>query len=157
MMRHKLILGVVIAALVAVPAAFANYAYRDGNGVLQQIFSITCLGTIICPGQIPINTSGSPMVGFAGSPMPSTFASAGSQQNGLAVSGVTSLTVPPGTTCALITVEGASVRRTSDGSTPSASAGTPIYPQTWTDCGPLSSYKFYAVSGSPTIDAEYFK
>ena len=97
MMRHKLILGVVIAALVAVPAAFANYAYRDGNGVLQQIFSITCLGTIICPGQIPINTSGSPMVGFAGSPMPSTFASAGSQQNGLAVSGVTSLTVPPGT------------------------------------------------------------
>jgi hypothetical protein len=79
-------------------------------------------------------------------------------QYGLAVGTNTTLTVPPTTLCAYITVETASVRRTSDGTSASTTVGTLFTSGTqWTDCGPLASYKFTAVSGSPTIDVEYFR
>lgn len=86
------------------------------------------------------------------------YQSAGTGQFALAVSTNTQLTVPNGSTCAYITVETANVRRTSDGTSASASNGTLIASGTqWTDCGPLAGYKFTAVSGSPTLDVEYFK
>jgi hypothetical protein len=86
------------------------------------------------------------------------YISAGTSQYGLAVSTNTTLTVPAETTCAYITVEGASVRRTSDGTSATTSNGTLFTSGTqWTDCGPLASYKFTAVSGSPTLDVEYSK
>lgn len=85
------------------------------------------------------------------------YLSSGANQMALAVSTNTQLTVPPNTRCAYITVEGASVRRTSDGTSATTTVGTLIAPQGWSDCGPLGSYKFTAVSGSPTIDVEYFK
>jgi hypothetical protein len=89
---------------------------------------------------------------------PHGFASAGAGQFGLSVTTNTQLTVPAGTTCAYITVETANVRRTSDGTSASSSNGTLFTSGTqWADCGPLSQYKFTAVSGSPTLDVEYFQ
>lgn len=86
------------------------------------------------------------------------YQSAGTGQFGLAISTNTQLTVPTGAICAYITVETASVRRTSDGSSASTTVGTLLASGTqWTDCGPLAGYKFTAVSGSPTLDVEYFK
>ena len=86
------------------------------------------------------------------------YISAGAGQMGLAIGTGTKLAVPQGTICAYITVEGSSVRRTSDGNQPSTTIGTllPAGAQ-WTDCGPLWVYQFTAVSGSPTLDVEYFK
>lgn len=81
-------------------------------------------------------------------------------QFALPVTSSTQLTVPPQTVCAYITLEGGNIRRTSDGSTPTASVGTLlIAPNGWSDCGPLGAYKFTTanVSSSPTLDVEYFK
>lgn len=87
-----------------------------------------------------------------------SWASSGTAQFGLAVTTNTQLTVPAGTVCAYITVESASVRRTSDGTSASTTNGTLIPSGAqWTDCGPLSAYKFTAVSGSPKLDVEYFQ
>lgn len=95
---------------------------------------------------------------FAQSVKIGPYQSAGTAQYGLAVGTNTVLTVPLGTMCAYITVEGANIRRTSDGTSATTSNGTLFTSGTqWTDCGPLSGYKFTAVSGSPTIDVEYFK
>lgn len=86
------------------------------------------------------------------------YVSAGTGQFALAISTNTVLTVPAGTICAYITVETANIRRTSDGTSASSSNGTLFTSGTqWSDCGPLAAYKFTAVSGSPTIDVEYFK
>jgi hypothetical protein len=86
------------------------------------------------------------------------YQSTGAGQFGLAISTNTQLTVPTGTICAYITVETANVRRTSDGTSASTTVGTLFASGTqWTDCGPLAGYKFTAVSGSPTLDVEYFK
>ena len=79
-------------------------------------------------------------------------------QFGLAVTTNTKLTVPGGAMCAYITVETASVRRTNDGTAATTTNGTLFASGTqWADCGPLAQYKFTAVSGSPTLDVEYFK
>lgn len=87
-----------------------------------------------------------------------SYESSGASQMGLTVGTNTTLTVPAGTTCAQITVETANVRRTSDGTSASTTVGTLITSGSqWQDCGPLSQYKFTAVSGSPTLDVEYFK
>ena len=86
------------------------------------------------------------------------YQSAGTGQFGLAVGTNTQLTVPTGTICAYVTVETAAVRRTSDGTGATTTNGTLFASGTqWTDCGPLSTYKFTAVTGSPTLDIEYFK
>jgi hypothetical protein len=86
---------------------------------------------------------------------------AGGAQYGLAVSGVTTLTVPSGAKCASILSETANVRYTTSGTTPSASVGMgPIVPGTPLQfCGSatLAALKFFAVSGSPTLDVEYFQ
>jgi hypothetical protein len=79
-------------------------------------------------------------------------------QFGLAVTTNTQLTVPKGALCAYITVETASVRRTNDGTAATTTVGTLFAAGTqWADCGALAQYKFTAVSGSPTLDVEYFK
>lgn len=86
------------------------------------------------------------------------YQSTGPSQYGLAVGTNTTLTVPNGTVCAYITVEVASVRRTTDGTGATTTNGTLFTSGTqWTDCGPLSSFRFTAVTGSPTLDVEYFK
>lgn len=83
---------------------------------------------------------------------------AGLNQYGLAIATATKLTVPNGAICAEITVETAPVRRTSDGTAPTTSVGTlfAVGAQFY-DCGPLAVEQFTAVSGSPTLDIEYFK
>lgn len=83
--------------------------------------------------------------------------SSGTGQNGLAIGTNTTLTVPQKTNCAHFSLETANVRVTSDGSSASSSNGDLILAGTsWTDCGPLSSLKFTAVSGSPTLNVRYF-
>lgn len=87
-----------------------------------------------------------------------TYTSSGAQQNALPVTTNTQLTVPANTKCAYITVEVASVRRTSDTTSASTTNGTLFAAGAqWSDCGPLAAYKFTAVSGSPTLTVEYFK
>lgn len=150
-MKRTLMAATIAALIASMATAFANYFYRDGNGALQQFFSFVCQGTTICPGQVLINSSG---IARAMPP----FVSAGAGQFGLAVGSNTQLSVPGASTCAFITVEGASIRRTSDGSSATASNGTLIQQGAqWQDCGPLSAYKFTAVTGSPTLDVEYFQ
>jgi hypothetical protein len=86
------------------------------------------------------------------------YLSSGAGQFGLSVTTNTQLTVPALTTCAYITVESASVRRTSDNTSATTTNGTLFASGTqWSDCGPLAAYKFTAVSGSPTLDVEYFQ
>lgn len=90
--------------------------------------------------------------------VPYNYQSAGTGQFALAVSTNTQLTVPANALGAYITVEGASVRRTSDGTGATTTNGTLFAAGAqWADFGPLSSYKFTAVSGSPTLDVEYFR
>jgi len=48
----------VLLIWVIPAAAIANYAYRDGNGTLQTIFSFICLGSNICPAQVLIDSTG---------------------------------------------------------------------------------------------------
>jgi hypothetical protein len=87
-------------------------------------------------------------------------AGAGTSQFGLPVGTGTTLTVPKGAICAYITVESGNVRRTSDGTTPTTTVGTPLLAGSqWADCGPLASYQFAATNilSSPTLDVEYFK
>lgn len=87
-----------------------------------------------------------------------SYISAGTGQFALAIGTNTQLTVPAGSVCAEITVEGASIRRTSDTTGATTTNGTLIQTGAqWQDCGPLAAYKFTAVSGSPTLDVEYFK
>lgn len=87
-----------------------------------------------------------------------SYASAGTGQFALAVATNTQLAVPTGSICAQITVETAAIRRTSDGTSATTTNGTLIQVGAqWQDCGPLAAYKFTAVSGSPTLDVEYFK
>lgn len=92
-----------------------------------------------------------------------TYQSAGAGQYGLAVSGVTTLTVPAGSKFAEICAEVAGVRYTDDGSTPSAANGVPLVPASSTQptcmqyAGPLSSLKFFQISGSPTLSVSYYK
>lgn len=105
-----------------------------------------------------INSDGSTTVTdvpWQPSPMP------GTAQYGLAVSGVTTLTVPAAAKCAAITSETVNIRYTTDGTTPSASVGQgPIVPGTPLQfCGNtvLKALKVFAVSGSPTLNVDYFQ
>lgn len=117
---------------------------------MNRFFKIAALGFLLSL----------PWIGAASAQQVKTgaYQSVGVAQYGLAISTNTTLTVPVGTVCAYITVEVASVRRTSDGTSASTTNGTLFASGTqWTDCGPLSGYKFTAVTGSPTLDVEYFK
>lgn len=90
--------------------------------------------------------------------VPYNYRPAGNGQFALSVTTNTQLTVPAGALGAYITVEGASVRRTSNGESASTTNGTLFASGAqWADFGPLDTYKFTAVSGSPTLDVEYFK
>jgi hypothetical protein len=115
------------------------------------------LGQTVMASSVPVaiasNQSSVPVTATSG-----TYQSAGTAQYALSVGTNTQLTVPVGARCAYITVETASVRRTSDGVSASTTIGTLFASGAqWADCGPLASYKFTAVSGSPTLDVEYFK
>jgi len=92
---------------------------------------------------------------------PAPLVSAGAGQFGLSVASTgpaTSLTVPAGATSAQITVSAANIRYADDGTTPSTSVGMPVYQaSSWFYSGPLSAIKFYAQSGTATLDVLYYK
>ena len=81
-------------------------------------------------------------------------------QFGLAVPTSTALTVPATATIANITVEGASIRYTSDGTTPTAAIGMGPFAIGTTltfNLTTLAALRFIQTSASATIDVEYFK
>lgn len=132
--------------------------HQSGDDTLQlQTSAGPATGTAnvdISPSAFPSN-DGNTTLNYSKS---STYASGGTNQFALAVATNTTLTVPSGATCAYITVETANVRRTSDGTGATTTNGTLFNSGAqWSDCGPLAAYKFTAVSGSPTLDVEYFK
>ena len=57
-MKKIAVAAIVAGIILFAGAASANYYYRDGTGALQQIFSFVCQGTIICPGQVIIDSTG---------------------------------------------------------------------------------------------------
>lgn len=92
---------------------------------------------------------------------PYSFHSVAGAQYGLSVTSsvVVTLTVPAGAVCASISVNTATVHRTTDGVTaPTTTKGTllAIGNQSSYDCGPLANYKYIAASSSATLDVEYF-
>lgn len=161
-LRNAAAVGFVAGVFLFAGNAVANYSIRDGNNTLQQVFSYLCQSTVICPAHVLIDSSGAEKA-TASNPLQQKFGSyfsagSGTSQFGLTISSGTTLTVPSGASCAQITLESANIRRTSDGTAPTSTVGTliPVGSQ-WQDCGPLASYKFSAVSGSPSLNVEYFK
>ena len=127
-------------------ATTANLLVPAGGSAGLTVGSNTFLACITASSTTTINvTAGSgTFTGISGNAVAATaeapyvFVTAGAGQYGLAVTTSTQLTVPGGTLCALLTLEGAPVRRTNDGSAPTTTSGTLIQPGTqWTDCGPL--------------------
>ena len=145
-----------LAFLFSIGAAHAESLVVQSCGTLPKTYApgSTRIDTVDVNG----NKCGSVVGGATISTKSGSYASAGAGQFALAISTNTQLTVPTGSVCAEITVEGASIRRTSDGTSASTTVGTLIPSGAqWQDCGPLAAYKFTAVSGSPTLDVEYFK
>lgn len=153
-------------------AALFTSAMLCGVASAQNEWPTPTVGkTVVGVGNLCLNSSGQmvPMfsaagayqcagTGVPGTVKPASLISAGAQQNNLAISTNTQLTVPAGTIAAYVTVEGANVRRTSDGTSATTANGTLLQAGSqWMDTGPLAAYKFTAVSGSPTITVEYFK
>lgn len=116
----------------------------------RLVVPLAALALLACAADAQVGTGPTEKSGI--------YLSAGPAQYALAVTTNTTLTVPAQTTCAYITVETAQVRRTSDGTSATTTNGTLFaVGAQWSDCGPLASYKFTAVSGSPTLDVDYFK
>ena len=108
------------------------------------------------------STSITVVVSGAVSTKPASLVSAGAAQFGLSVLSTgpaTALTVPAGATSAQITVSGANIRYSDDGTTaPTTSVGMPVYQaSSWFYSGPLSALRFYAQSGTATLDVLYYK
>lgn len=82
-------------------------------------------------------------------------------QYGLAVASSTALTVPATATVAVVTIEGAAVRYTSDGATtPTASVGMGPFPIGTTltfNLVSLAGVRIIQTNSAATIDVEYFK
>lgn len=147
-----LALGFVLALswMEVASAQQVNLYCQTGSGTGPSIW-LPASATNPCPVTLDVGTT--PQLVKSGS-----YVSAGTGQFALAVTTNTQLTVPAGTTCVQFTVETASIRRTSDGTSATTTNGTLIQAGAqWQDCGPLAAYKFTAVSGSPTLDVEYFK
>lgn len=157
----------IILALHALVLLFAFVAFSPASAQTPAIARVvpSCGSATYSLGgnnPITVDTTGA-LCGSVGSgssvtAKSGTYVSSGTDQFALAVSTNTQLTVPATTTCAQITVEVANIRRTSDGTSATTTNGTLIPAgSAWQDCGPLAAYKFTAVSGSPTLDVEYFK
>lgn len=87
------------------------------------------------------------------------YAATGYQQ--IAATGsAQSLTVPAGSTSAVVCVSTAAIRWRDDGTDPSATVGMPVAAATW-PCmlytGPLANFRFIAQSGSPVLDVAYYR
>lgn len=160
MRRLRFTLG-LIAALLAPSAALAQ-AQGGAPKAFQYYYSGT--GPVTSPPSwLPVSATNPLPVTLGGSSgtvsvKSGSYVSAGAGQFALAIGTNTQLTVPAGSVCAQITVESSSIRRTSDTTGATTTNGTLIQTGAqWQDCGPLAAYKFTAVSGSPTLDVEYFK
>ncbi|RBP03792.1 hypothetical protein DFR50_14240 [Roseiarcus fermentans] len=82
----------------------------------------------------------------------------GAGQHGLAPTSAKALTVPSGAAYATICARTAEVEYTTDGSTPSASAGMPLAAGACVALsGPLVVAAFRAFSATGTLDVEYFR
>jgi hypothetical protein len=85
---------------------------------------------------------------------------AGKSQYALAVSSATSLTVPSGATYAVVCAEGANVRYTVDGTTPTASTGMPLLQNSCIslqNAATLNKFQAIQQSSTATIDVSYYQ
>lgn len=86
------------------------------------------------------------------------FSSAGASQMGLGCVAATSLTVPAGSTRALIQCEGQSVRWRDDGTAPTAAVGQLLATGTILEYnGPLAAIQFIQTAATATLDVSYYK
>ena len=110
-------------------------------------------------GSINVDITGG--TGGTISTKPASLASAGAGQFALSIPSTGSavaLTPPAGAVSAQITVSGANIRYADDGTSPTTSVGMPVYQaSSWFYSGPLSAIKFYAQSGTATLDVLYYK
>ena len=82
--------------------------------------------------------------------------SAGPGQYGVAITTVTTLTVPQAAASAEICVEGAAARYTDDGTTPTASVGIPAAAgQCFTFAGALSALRI--IGAGATMDVSFYR
>lgn len=100
-------------------------------------------------------SSGSPLPIIRGASTPIT----GTGQNGISLASAQHLTVPSGAAAAEVTFEGAQVRCTTDGTTPTATVGTPYNPldHVFPRGASMAALQCVGVSTGATFDAEYFK
>jgi len=67
------------------------------------------------------------------------------------------LSVPPGTSIALVAIEGGSARWTDDGVPPAVSRGQPMADGERMFFGSAATLQLIAISGSPTVTASYYR
>lgn len=137
-----------------------------GPAIVSKIDGTVLIGPHIAAESIPVTMATDQpaipiVVSGSVSTKPASLASAGAGQFGLSVAStgaVTALTVPPGATSAQITVSGANIRYRDDGTDPTTTVGMPVYQaSSWFYSGPLSAIKFYAQSGTATLDVLFYK
>jgi hypothetical protein len=126
------LLALAVAFALACPAR--AQAYRDSDGTLV-------------PGVVDL---------------PFPFKPLAPAQYGVSVSSATALTVPSGARYAVVCAEGATVRYTTSGTTPTSSVGIPLLAtSTSAPCvslyGPAILAAFQAIGSGATIDVEYFQ
>lgn len=128
--RAATVFGCALMALALVTMNASAQTYKDSNGTI-----------------IP---------GVAVPPFPYTPLTPG--QHNLVVSTATGLTIPAGATYAIVQAAGASVKYTTDGTTPTASVGMTLPSGAALALSGASVLaNFRAISSAGTLDVEYFK
>lgn len=146
-MRNHMLFAWAAAALMLASPAFGD-VFEAGTGKQIMVLSAPTVPPGGTPPPVPTvaQKAWTPVAGA---------------QYGLTVATAVALTVPAGATLAQITVEGGTVRYTSDGATtPTASVGMgPFVVGSYLqlNISPLSNVKFIQSSGTATLDVEYFK
>lgn len=67
----KIIIGTLVGLSLSISQAAADYIFRDGNGVLQTMKSLTCCGTTVQPQVTLVDQTNNPL-GTVGNPIATT-------------------------------------------------------------------------------------
>lgn len=146
-MRNNMFFMCIVALLTLASPAFGDvFEQSTGRQIVVSVGPTTPSGGTPPPATTVAQKSWTPVSGA---------------QYGLTVASSTALTVPTGATYATVTVEGGTVRYTSDGATtPTATVGMgPFVVGSFLqlNINPLSNLKFIQSAGTATLDVEYFK
>ena len=118
---------------------------------------LVMFGACVADAQTYRDSGGSIVPGFV--PLPYAYTPLSPGQHNLAPTSATGLTVPAGARYATICASTSAVKYTTDGVTaPSASVGQPLPAGSCVALsGPMVLSNFRAISGSGTLDVEYFQ